>query len=95
MTPYCNWHCGSQDSVQLYRPQGWRCAAHAPDVLKAQGLPITPDPERTLVGLRRKAGLADYPVIPSNTIVDDRAIASGKRRSNPANYKAATGRVNA
>jgi hypothetical protein len=66
---------------------GWRCEDCAP-----RPRPPVPDPARTLDGLRAAAGLPVHP-IPGRAAgwaaIDARAIASGKRRSNPQDYAAA------
>lgn len=65
---------------RLY-PRGWRCDEHAP-----RPVPPTPDPARTLDGLRAAAGLPTH-VVPTASAswaaVDARAVASGKRRAAP------------
>ncbi len=65
--------------ARLY-PNGWWCARHTPRAVR--GLPeFPPGP-----GIP-----ADVPLSPNSTsaVIDDRAVASGKRRSNPAAYRAA------
>lgn len=79
--------CGTKTSRRYLT--GWRCPEHTPAHLA--GHPETqPDPTRTLAGLRQAAGLTPGGYTPAGqTIVDARAVASGKRRSNPTNYRAA------
>lgn len=69
---------------------GPRCADHTPARLAGRDETI-PDPERTLDGRRRAAGInPEQPMTPTGTtLVDQRAIASGKRRSNHTNFRAA------
>lgn len=69
---------------------GWRCADHTPAAFA--GRPeAAPDPASTLDGLRKAAGAdTSKPFTPAGpTLIDQRAVASGKRRSNPTDYKAA------
>lgn len=70
--------CGAA-ATRRYLP-GWRCAAHTPAALAGRA-EVVPDPERTLAGLRERAGLpADYaPPIGTSALIDRRAVASGKR----------------
>lgn len=56
--------------------RGLRCERHAPSPV-----PPKPDPERTLDGLRRAAGLRTDVQPGQSTVLDDRAEASGKRVS--------------
>lgn len=80
----CEYDCPGP--ARLY-PCGWRCHDHAP-----RPLPPTPDPALTVDGLRAAAGLPTH-VVPTRSAgwaaIDARAIASGKRRSNPGDYTAA------
>lgn len=71
--------CGTSDAaVRRYLP-GWRCSAHTPAALAGHAEPA-PDPARTLTGLRIAAGLPLDQLTPGTpTIVDDRALGSGKR----------------
>lgn len=81
---------GCTNPARLYTC-GWRCADCAPTPR-----PPIPDPARTLDGLRAAAGLPTG-VIPGSALswsaVDARAIATGKRRSSPADYSAARATV--
>jgi hypothetical protein len=85
-------HCGEPDT----RPyaEGWRCPAHTPSA--RAGLP-EPDSARYCAPLRCYCGQHDSydrPLDPvTDTIVDARAVASGKRRSTPAEYRAAQAAV--
>lgn len=68
---------------------GPRCAAHTPAALAGQP-EAAPDPARTLNGLREAAGLPLAPVlIATSGLNDERAIASGRRRSSAHTYQAA------
>lgn len=69
--------CSAQTKCRPYLA-GWLCVTCAPPE------PPKPDPATTLAGMRRISGAT-----PTTTMLDDRAIASGKRRSNPAAYRAA------
>jgi hypothetical protein len=75
--------------VRRYLP-GPRCPLHTPAALA--GRPeVTPDPARTIEGMRAAAGLdPNAPMTPAApTTVDTRAVASGKRRSTPTDFRAA------
>ena len=69
---------------------GSRCPAHTPAAL-AGNAEVTPDPSRTLAALRTAAGLPvdAAPPIASSSLNDERAVASGKRRSSTSSYRAA------
>lgn len=74
-------HCAATDGVRAFLT-GLRCPAHTPRAL--QGLPeIPPGP-----GLPAAAWVTPSPLSDSR-VHDARAIASGKRRSNPQAYRAA------
>lgn len=78
-------HCGSTDNVRPYLT-GDRCPAHTPRAL--QGLPeIEPGP-----GMPAGAWTIPSPLNDSR-VHDNRAVASGKRRSNPQAYRAAQAAV--
>lgn len=82
-------YCGATEGTTGY-VCGVRCPAHTPAALA--GRPETvPDPARTLMGLRAAAGAdPEVPMTPASpTKVDARAVASGKRRSAPNDFKAA------
>lgn len=86
-------YCGATEQVVRFNP-GRRCPAHTPAALA--GRPeVRPDPALTLDGRRAAAGAdPEVPMTPASpTVVDQRAIASGKRRSNPADYAAARAAV--
>lgn len=73
----------------------WACPAHTPAALA--GHPdIVPDPALTMAGLWASSG-ATGPAVPppmsASRVIDDGAIASGKRRSSLALYREAQGRV--
>lgn len=64
---------------------GPRCPGHTPAALA--GRPETvPDPSLTLAGIRAAKGLA-FHQLPAATVIDEKAIASGKRRSSPRAYR--------
>ena len=67
---------------------GHRCAAHTPAALAGR-LDLEPDPERTLDALREKAGRIWTYSENDSALINERAIASGRRRSNAHDYKAA------
>ena len=67
--------------ARLY-PAGWRCDRHTPRAL--QGLPEIP----TGPGMPAGAWSTLSPLSASR-VADERAIASGKRRSSPEAYRAA------
>ncbi|WP_432041450.1 hypothetical protein [Streptomyces cadmiisoli] len=72
-------HCCSTDNVRPYLT-GLRCPAHTPNALR--GLPeVPPGP-----GIRPDAPMSP---LSASRVHDDRAIASGKRRSSPEAYRAA------
>lgn len=78
-------HCRAADGVRHYLP-GMRCPAHTPRALA--GLPeIEPGP-----GMPAGAWTTPSPINESR-VADARAVASGKRRSNPNAYKAARAAV--
>lgn len=79
--------CGSTDA----RPyaEGYRCAAHTP--ARRAGQP-EPDSERYCAPLRCYCGecpsyTPDTPYRDGETVVDIRAVASGKRRSTLTQYR--------
>lgn len=74
--------------ARLY-PAGWRCPDCTPAVCAGRAEPPTPDPELTLDALRKAAGLVYGFRATDTALNDDRAIASGRRRSSPAAYRAA------
>lgn len=88
--PACSWthrddHAGE---VHLYLA-GLLCDAHAPWALAGHPRPAPPA-DSTLAALRARRGItATAHQLPRSTVVDDRAIASGKRRSTNALYQAA------
>lgn len=85
-------HCGTPTTRRYLT--GWRCPTHTP--AKLAGHPETrPDPARTLYGLRAAAGATPGGYTPAGqTLVDQRAVASGKRRSTPQDFRAAQDAVN-
>jgi hypothetical protein len=78
-------HCEATKDVRPYLT-GPCCPAHTPNALR--GLPeVQPGP-----GLPASAWTTPSPLSDSR-VHDDRAIASGKRRSNPQAYRAAQAAV--
>ena len=87
----CNVPACRADDTHLY-PSGWWCDEHAP--WARRGLTRS-DPNQVpgepceLTRLRSARGLTPSSHTPqTSTVVDDRAIASGKRRSTTATYQA-------
>lgn len=64
-------------------PQGWRCERHAP--------PPVPKPpfETTLAGRLAAAGKDRIGTPAGDTVVDERAVASGKRQASIRKYREA------
>jgi hypothetical protein len=81
----CDTPNGEHSGRSRLYPCGWRCSAHAP--WAEAGLP------EPLPGPGLPEGLPLSPISASR-ITDERAIASGKRRSSPATYRAAQAAVN-
>ncbi|WP_033307384.1 hypothetical protein RFN58_07105 [Streptomyces iakyrus] len=78
-------YCHAADQVRHFLP-GHRCPQHTPRAL--QGLPeVPPGP-----GMPAAAWSTPSPLNDSR-VFDARAVASGKRRSNPAAYRAAQAAV--
>ncbi|MET8826032.1 hypothetical protein ABZX40_13250 [Streptomyces sp. NPDC004610] len=78
-------HCRAADGVRAYLT-GPRCPAHTPNALR--GLPETsPGPGAPAGAWTTPSPLSD------SRVHDDRAIASGKRRSNPRAFRAAQAAV--
>ena len=75
-------YCGA-DAPHTYLT-GWRCPEHTPARLAGR-------PEQS-GGDQRKERTPPAPMSAS-TLMDDRAVRSGKRRSSPARYQEAKGRV--
>jgi hypothetical protein len=88
----CPGSCGRTDT-RLYAC-GWRCPAHTP--ARLAGRP-EPDTARYCAPLRCYCGNCDSydrPLEPVTvTVVDFRAVASGKRRAPLADYRAAQAQV--
>ena len=79
--------CGVAEDVRLYIT-GLRCLEHTPSALA--GRPeVTVNPDLTLAALKRKAGRLEDFVPPPNdsSLLDQRAINSGKRRSRPKAFR--------
>ena len=67
---------------------GWWCDDHTPSA-RAGRPEHVPDPDTTLEALRARAGRT-WGFNPNDSaLIDQRAIASGKRRSAPADYRLA------
>jgi hypothetical protein len=82
----CEGQIGEHDGELRFYINGWRCDAHSP--WAAKGLP-KPQP-----GPGMPAGAWTTPSPLSDSRVhDDRAVASGKRRSSPTTYRAAQAAV--
>jgi hypothetical protein len=64
-------------------PQGWRCVEHAPEP------PPTPPAGTTLADRLAEHGKTGIGTPAGETVVDQRAIASGKRRASLTSYRAA------
>jgi len=78
--------CGAADALPYIT--GLRCPAHTPAALA--GRPeVTVNPDLTLAALKRKAGRMENFVPPPNdsSLLDERAINSGKRRSRPQGFR--------
>jgi hypothetical protein len=82
-------YCGATPA-RAYLP-GRRCAEHTPSALAGRPEPCPP-PDSTLEALlARKGNTAIGTPNSASQLVDDRAIASGKRRSGVGAYRAARG----
>ncbi len=78
-------HCKEVDGVRRYLP-GMRCPAHTPNALK--GLPeVPPGPGWPAAAWTTLSPLA------ASAVFDERAVASGRRRSSPHVYRAAQAAV--
>ena len=75
--------CGAREGTRLYTC-GRRCDAHAPWALAGRGDPDLQGPYCTVRKYR-----VPTPDAATWSVVDARAIASGKRRASPAQYAAA------
>lgn len=74
-----------EGEVRLY-PHGGKCDVHRPP------LPPTPDPERTLAALQARSGFHGTLGSTGAGLIDDRAIASGRRRASAKQYREARNR---
>lgn len=81
----CDGLVGQHTGPVRFYLTGWKCPAHTPSALAGRPEP-SPGP-----------GLPHGPRIPApmsaSALIDDRAIASGKRRSSPEAYRAAQAAV--
>jgi hypothetical protein len=82
----CDTPNGEHDGRNRLYPCGWRCSNHAPWALAGKPEP-QPGP-----GLPATAWTTPSPISDSR-VHDARAVASGKRRSNPHAYRAAQAAV--
>lgn len=85
----CTW-CGSVEGVRLYA-DGSRCPAHTPAALAGReepGRDAYCPPGICWCGNCPHAG-ASRPAVPTTTVIDQRHVLSGKRRSTPSAYAAA------
>lgn len=84
--------CGATPTREFL--PGVRCRDHTPAALA--GRPENrPDPALSIEGRRKAAGAktpAPPPPVSASRLVDDRAVASGKRRSSPGQYREARAR---
>lgn len=79
--------CGVADGVRMF-PTGMRCPSHTPAALA--GRPeVVVDPELTAAALFARRGIKHGFQRSDSSLIDDRAVASGRRRSNSAEYRAA------
>lgn len=83
--------CGATPTKRYL--QGARCQQHTPAAMAGRPEP-RPDPARSLAALRAAAGLptAPIPTASATQAIDDRHVASGKRRSSPAAFREARDR---
>ena len=79
--------CGNDQGVRVYL-QGPRCQRHTPAVMAGRA-DYLPDPSLTLDALRDAAGVRYVFRLSDTALNDERAIASGRRRATPEQYKAA------
>jgi hypothetical protein len=82
-------HCGTPEGVRLYAC-GHRCPAHTPAALAGRPEPDVARycaPHRCYCGRHPSYGRPLEPV--ASTVVDVRAVASGKRRVSLAGYREA------
>lgn len=81
-------YCGHGDTRSYL--VGERCPAHTPAALAGKPEPdALVDHALTLDGRRAAAGLVYAYRATDSALIDERAIASGRRRSNPAAYRLA------
>lgn len=80
-------YCGAPVGVRPYLP-GPRCPLHTPAALAGHPEPPA-DPPRSRWWIRPDGSVVPPPPLGASRLVDDRAVASGKRRSSPDRYAAA------
>lgn len=79
--------CATGTAVHPYA-SGPRCDEHAPWAVAGRARPVPPV-DSTLAALRARRGIRPESfALPVSTVVDERAIASGKRHSTTATYQA-------
>jgi hypothetical protein len=78
--------CGSEN-VRLYGP-GFCCPLHTPAKIAGRDEAYV-DPELTLEALYAKRGIKHGYIINDSSLVDERAVTSGRRRANARIWKAA------
>jgi hypothetical protein len=83
-------HLGCERSDTRPYLTGPRCASHTPAALAGRPEPdALVDPEATAAALRAKRGMQWAFIANDTSLNDERAIASGRRRSTLAQYRAA------
>lgn len=73
--------------ARLYGP-GPRCKHHTPAAIAGRDEPV-PDPDLTLDAMRSRARFRVGGNKAASGLIDDRAVASGRRRATNADYRAA------
>lgn len=79
--------CATSDGVSLY-PSGYWCWPCSPRGRTGKP-PVTPDPNLTLDAIRARSGQTFGFRASDTALVDERAVASGKRRAAPNQQRAA------
>lgn len=80
-------YCDTTDRVRLYLP-GPRCPEHTPAAIAGRAEPPSNPPESSW-WVRPDGSTIPPSPIATSRLLDDRAVASGKRRSSPDRYAAA------